>query len=415
MRRILPLAVCAIPLLACNLIQALTPPTPTSTPTARVLSAKPVESPTTTAIPSIEPTRVSIPTETIIPTPIPTAIGGASGRVFYLDKSGTNLFYRYRLQESFKLADLGSWATLDILNRPRVESLLVKGGEQARIAIFPSPDGSKLLIVVCILSAGNLCAKVENYTTNLDLSQINPIQPGEERIDWYWWSPDGTAIAGRVYDNRNCGVAYALVNSDGSGFQRFGNTRCEGSPPFWSPDSSKIYYSAEGRLTAVNRQDLMEQDIPLEGWPEEDALAIKCAQFSPNGSQVAFVESPDDSGSGDVRERLYIGSADFTSLKEIAEFSPTTPYCDAVKWSPDSQFAFTRFYECEESCKVEDYVFRIDSGEALPLAEQAYVCGWSPDARLVYLDNLLKMADPSDPGSTPLELPLIDCPLLWLP
>jgi Tol biopolymer transport system component len=259
---------------------------------------------------------------------------------------------------------------------------------------------------------------VENYTTNLDLSQINPIQPGEERIDWYWWSPDGTAIAGRVYDNQNCGVAYALVNNDGSGFQRFGNTRCEGSPPFWSPDSSKIYYSAEGRLTAVNRQDLQNRISCSKTGRTMPWRSVR--QFSPDGSG-AFAESPDDprageSGSGVVRERLYLGNADFSSLREIAEFSPTTPYCDAVKWSPDQQqFAFTRFYECEESCKVEDFVFRLDNGEVLTLSEQAYVCGWSPDARLVYLDNLLKMVDPSDPGSTPLELPLIDCPLLWLP
>lgn len=415
MRRILMFAVCAIPLLSCNLIQSFAPSTPTSFPAAVVPSANPVMPPTLAAVASPQPTQVFIPSEAIAPTPLPTAIGGASGRVFYLSKGGTDLFYRYRLQESFKLADLGSWATLDILDRPRVESLLVTPGEQARIAVIPSPQGSKLLIVVCTLSGDNLCTRVDNFTANLDLSQINRIQSGEERIDWYWWSPDGSAVAGRVYDARDCAVAYALVNSDGSGFQRFGKTRCEGSPPIWSMDNSKIYYAAEGRLTAVNRQDLAEQDILVEGWAYEDPLAIKCGQFSPDGSQVAFLESPGESGTGENRVRLYVGNADFTSIRKVAEFNSTTPYCDTLKWSPNRQFVYARFYECEENCQVEDFVYHLDSGEALPLTEQAFVCGWSPDGSLAYLDGLLKLADPSNPGSTPLELPLIDCPLVWLP
>lgn len=123
-----------------------------------------------------------------------------------------------------------------------------------------SPDGSKILF------------SKRNDSSHLGLNTISPdganpqqlamnLPGGYQRSLWSAnWSPDGSEIAAVAFDGANSVIVTA--NSDGTNAQEF-LYDCDGLSPegcsyitsvAWSPDGSRIVYSAYNHIIVINRR-----------------------------------------------------------------------------------------------------------------------------------------------------------------
>lgn len=180
----------------------------------------------------------------------------------------------------------------------------------------------------------------------------------EDIIMWLGWSPDGQRLAFIAWSGPSettvatpgAGEAatptaedlrarrLVVINADGSDQRTLADSLIwhSSTPPFrWSPDSSRIIYTA---IRDVNEQPLQAvlrvvdvttgSDVPLA---EERPGFL--AAWSPDGSQIAFgayVDAPDESGSQE--SELFVMDSDGTNVRQLA--SRPGPDIGPV-WSPD--------------------------------------------------------------------------------
>jgi Tol biopolymer transport system component len=181
------------------------------------------------------------------------------------------------------------------------------------------------------------------------------------------WSPDGTRIAFRVY---NDAPGIYVMNADGSGLTRVTDlpevevtNPSEQQLPWpdgdleWSPDGTEIAFAHQSKLGqpsslyVVDTNDRQIRlladrgaaaDVPANylghGWLDANSFA-----WSPDGSRIAFVQADDRQTTG-----LFVINRDGTGLNRLAgadlRDAPDYGYWLAgLTWSPDgSRIAFVR-------------------------------------------------------------------------
>ena len=376
----------------------------------------------TKGAPAATPVIVSSTTATLVPvptTPIPTPIGGESGKIIYTAGSSISVFGRYELKHSLQMADLDDKSSEELLSPAQLENLLPKTvSEDVPYRFILSPTGTKLLVYICVQMVQAGCRN-ENYIISVDLTSKVQIKVIEVRNVSWKWSPDGTKLVGRAWDDGGAFVGTYIVNSDGSGLRQLSSTTYPSeSDRYWSLDGTKMYWERSGILRVMNSDGSGEKGIDIGGM-QDDALDLECMQFSPDGKQVAFL---DRNGSKfPLSYQLYIASADFTSSIFLYEFSSSHASCN-LAWSPDQQYIFVDFTNlCDEEgsstiCRPSQgvYIFKTDTGEQVNIPTAELVCGWSPDSKLVLIDVITKLVDLSNPLNA-INLTINDCPLIWLP
>lgn len=143
------------------------------------------------------------------------------------------------------------------------------------------------------------------------------------------WSPDGRYIA---YTADNQGVNNLwLVNSDGQGQSRAltHDPETASSHPFWSADSTTVYFQKKGVLWAVKAAG----GDPQPAWPGSKGTSFA---VSPDGNQLAYVKSqgglrPGGGGAGaDLIVRNLGSGNETTVVHEDASIN-------GVSWSYDGQ------------------------------------------------------------------------------
>src|SRR6266487_376620 len=234
------------------------------------------------------------------------------------------------------------------------------------------------------------------FVMNTDGSGVTRLTNGASGADLGpAWSPDGRRIAFARFttDGPSSGTydVYAM-NADGSGVMRLTDVlpvSSSGSPyqgddfgAQWSPDGTKIAFwggsidagtgdvfvaNADG--TGVRR--IVEVDYFGVSVPQRDRVA-----WSPDGARIAF---PDGFGAIDVVNADGSGAARLTSGYDGYDSSPA--------WSPDgTKIAFQRYTRCTTTGGVQPcdmttiHVMLADGSGATRLTEYpAYWPTWSPD------------------------------------
>jgi TolB protein len=178
-----------------------------------------------------------------------------------------------------------------------------------------SPDGSRLAYLdhtqrLVVMNADGSGRHVVSHERGIDEDEIAS------------WSPDGRRL---VFDATN-GIGPEIlfvVNADGSGKHRLGPL---GSDPDWSPDGKQILFTTPDGLLALVGSDGRGRRLLTHSGCNSDP-----ARWSPDGTSIAFVRSPDCWGEGATIDVLH---ADGTGMRPLTKRGG---FYGAPAWSADGK------------------------------------------------------------------------------
>lgn len=242
-----------------------------------------------------------------------------------------------------------------------------------------SPDGTTFLSDVQPTGDGGSVRTLTVFTA--DGSDRWPLLPGNTAINWKArWSPTGEWIAFLSAPNTRGDWKVFVVRPDGTDLAEVKVAGVHETPA-WSPDGSRIVFSASQFGRDSNRWSVWQANADGSN-PTlliESSEAIPAAvlpQYSPDGQTICFI-AQDLNGHGDV----YLANADGSNVRAIA---PDPADDRNVSFSPDGQYIVfaTRRFAPEDEPFQELMVVSVDNGTPVRITDTHY--NWWPvwvDAR----------------------------------
>lgn len=207
----------------------------------------------------------------------------------------------------------------------------------------------------------------------------------EGRVHWLLWSPRGDKAAySGWHDDRGWGTR--IVDADGTRLIEMAQSP---SRMTWSPDGSKVLYTAVQRITEYNRYrrpprikiwgpSVLDVDTLERNHLDESGGSYTNFSWSPDSTKVQYFQVP--YGLLPVQFAVWVANADGTRRQLIDTFplkhdSPP----EAVWWSPDSsEFVFVVNTRADHQ---ELWRARADASHASFLANGRRIeAGYSPDS-----------------------------------
>ena len=203
-----------------------------------------------------------------------------------------------------------------------------------------------------------------------------------ERLDWIQWTPDGTAIVFHYAGRREPSALYA-VTADGSSLRKLAQPSDTWVLPFdVSPDGTQIIYSRCTCQAGLYKftLELLTLDADSSRTLEHNAADDYYAQWTPDGTQIAFVRDNELGLLTRVGTFLYVMSADGTDERIVYGSGNEVQSLRLPVWSPDgSKIAFIS--EEDRSPLANLYIVGSDGSDPRRLSS-LYTLGppsWSPD------------------------------------
>jgi TolB protein len=177
----------------------------------------------------------------------------------------------------------------------------------------------------------------EIYVMNADGSQQKNLTNNPAYDDHPSWSPDGTKIAFTASRDGNGNLDICVMNADGSEQKNLTNDPAYDDHPFWSPDGKRIAFRSfrdGNREIHVMNADGSERKR-LTKDPAEDAIP----SWSPDGKRIAFHSFRDR------RYEIYVMNADGSEQKRLTK---DPGYKKFPSWLPDGKkIAFVSLREIQ--------------------------------------------------------------------
>jgi TolB protein len=264
---------------------------------------------------------------------------------------------------------------------------------------------------------GEAIATRHVYVTNIDDGQLHTVFQDENVFDRSEWAPDGRRF---MYALDNDTHDIFLSNLDGTGKVRIGANSFEAptlssqgdlamldydgtghdlaivrangdivrvghedvgpvSGRVWSPDGSKVAFTASGRVWTADPDGTDVTAITPEG-----GTAWRWLLFSPDGTRIAYQAS----------ERLFIVNVDGTSLFDLVAVNQDPSF----DWAPDG----TKLVVCAPfgaTPRLGMSIVPVDGAPATALPAQGLEVSWSPDGATIAFKSF-----PFVNGATPLAV-----------
>ena len=152
----------------------------------------------------------------------------------------------------------------------------------------------------------------------------------------FWWSPDGTRLVftSGFEDERNrntecCkSIAVYVIDADGTGLTRVTEVGSSNAFPSWSPDGTRVAFSSDrewargtqgGRVSGTWQIYVANADGSGESrlldHPEDDRSPV----WSPDGTRIAFTASALPGAPNAMRPSVMVVNTDGSGLQELAE------------------------------------------------------------------------------------------------
>jgi TolB protein len=250
-----------------------------------------------------------------------------------------------------------------------------------------SPDRTKIAFVIGRNSSPGDTYVMDGrdiYVMNVDGTNPRRLTAnGPGSIALPAWSPDSTKIAFSAF--RGCDREDYVINADGTNRVLLQKLRGCGRGtwdrwwPSWSPDGTKIAFPAYDSSLAIHVLHPDGNDPKLYTPLGDRAHDYKWwVSWSPDGRKIGFVAR---SGTGHG-QGIYVMNADGSGIKQLAEFSSTSEHVLAA-WSPKGDMiAFASKFSAESHGIPEIYVIDVDSSNLRRLTDTPAAEGhpsWSPD------------------------------------
>ena len=198
---------------------------------------------------------------------------------------------------------------------------------------LPTPIGGAAEIAF----ASNRSGAVEIWLMTIDGSGLKQITNIPEGACQPRWSPDGMRIIFVSpcvrHLNSYPGSSLFIINSDGTSLVPLPNVPGGDYDPSWSPDGTQVAFTSLRKSGVPGIYILNLHDYAVKSLVEDETRAISQPAWSPNGKELAYVNSDNRvwvmDGNGENRRSLIIGGGDYK--------------ISAPAWSPDgSVVIYTR-------------------------------------------------------------------------
>ena len=201
-----------------------------------------------------------------------------------------------------------------------------------------SPDGTKIAFI------SNRDYLLSLYVMNADGSNARlvadkPLEPAEPA-----WSPDGGKIAFTAGVRASVGMSKPstdiyVLNVDGSGLTQLTRDSGSNSSPSWSPDGKQIAFAnnrdgnGESRIWIMNADGSNQRILPNSQNASGTGFYGGQPAWSPDGTKILFTAYQACGGRGAVS--IYVTNVDGTNSQLLTNDPNTCGWYSSPRWSPD--------------------------------------------------------------------------------
>ena len=208
------------------------------------------------------------------------------------------------------------------------------------------------------------------------------------------WSPDGSKIVFTASPEPDNPEIY-IINKDGSGLKRLTNNKADDSHPAWSADGKKIIFNSSRLSPPPPGREIDElYEMSADGSGLRQITNFKTVStypcYSPDGKKIVFRKVTNDAGlNWDLspsQRNSEVFVCDLDGSNEI-NLSKNAAFDGWPTWSPDGRYILFSSNRSGPANVGSLYIIKPDGTglQKISLGNMGYAQpAWSPDSKWIY-------------------------------